>query len=86
VTIHDIANSSYRELDRISLESNAYWITFSPDGRWAFVALSQAGSVAVIDTASRRVSDQLSAGAGPKRNLVVDLDQVAGGGPDAARY
>jgi hypothetical protein len=86
VTMHDITNSSYRELDRVLLGSSAYWITFSPDGRWAFAALAHAGGVAVIDTASRRVSIQFSAGAGPKRNVVIHLDPVAGGRSSAARY
>ncbi len=76
LTIHEITGSSYRELARVALASMAYWLTFSPDGRWALVALSGANQVAVVDTASRKVVTHLAAGAGPKRNLVVDLEQV----------
>lgn len=86
VTIHDVTNPSYRELDRVSLGSKAYWITFSPDNRWAFVALSRAGRVAVVETASRRVTAHLAAGAGPKRSLVIELDPEAGARSRAARY
>jgi DNA-binding beta-propeller fold protein YncE len=74
VTIHEIAGSTYRELARIELVSKAYWLTFSPDGRWAAVALSQANRVAVIDVESRRIAAHLPAGIGPKRNLVIELD------------
>jgi DNA-binding beta-propeller fold protein YncE len=74
VTIHELGSSSYAELARIELESKAYWLTFSPDGRWALVALSGAGRVAVVDTASRQVVARLVAGAGPKRNLVVEVE------------
>jgi YVTN family beta-propeller protein len=74
VTIHDIADSSYPELARITLESKAYWLTFSPDGRWALIALSEVNEVAVVDTQTRRVVARLPAGASPKRNLVIDVD------------
>jgi YVTN family beta-propeller protein len=86
VTIHDVTGSTYRELARVVLESKAYWLTFSPDGRSALVALSEANQVAVIDAESRRVVAHLPAGAGPKRNLVIELDPVVGAGPGARQY
>ncbi|MGH7287427.1 MAG: YncE family protein, partial [Myxococcota bacterium] len=86
VTIHGITGSSYPELARVALESKAYWLTFSPDGRWALVALSGANQVAVVDTKSRQVVAHLPAGAGPKRNLVIELDPGAGVRPGAPRY
>ena len=86
VTIHDITDSTYPELARVPLASKAYWLTFSPDGRWAFVALSGADQVAVVDAESRDVVAQLSTGAGPKRNLVIELDQLAGTLSGEARY
>jgi DNA-binding beta-propeller fold protein YncE len=86
VTIHDITRPSYPELARVALESKAYWLTFSPGGRWALVALSEAGEVAVVDTESRRVVAQLRAGAAPKRNLVIELDPRAGAHASRSRY
>ena len=74
VTIHDVTDSTYREIERVPLPSKAYWLTFSPDGRWALVALSGADQVAVVDAESREVVARLPTGAGPKRNLVIDLD------------
>jgi DNA-binding beta-propeller fold protein YncE len=86
VTIHEITGSSYRELDRIALESKAYWLTFSPDGQWALAALAGANQVAVIEAESRQVVGHLPAGAGPKRNLVIQLASVVGAGGAATRY
>jgi DNA-binding beta-propeller fold protein YncE len=73
VTIHDIADPSYPELARVPFASKAYWLTFSPDGRWAVVALSGADQVAVVDAESREVVSRLPTGSAPKRNLVIDL-------------
>ena len=72
VTLHDMTDPVYSELARIPLEARAYWLTFSPDGRFALVALSGADRVAVIDTTTREVVARLEVGAGPKRNLVID--------------
>jgi YVTN family beta-propeller protein len=85
VTIHEVAGSAYRELARVALESKAYWLTFSPDGRWALVALSEADRVAVIDTKSRQVVAHLPVGVGPKRNLVIELDSVVSPAPGSPR-
>jgi len=86
VTIHDITDSSYPELLRVALRSKAYWLTFSPEGRWALVALAGTNEVAVVDAASRRVVAHLPAGAAPKRNLVIELDAGVDGRTGAARY
>jgi DNA-binding beta-propeller fold protein YncE len=75
VTIHDVARPLYPEIGRIDLPGKAYWLTFSPDGRWALVALSDLGSVAVVDAARQRIVAHLEAGAAPKRNLVIDLER-----------
>jgi len=72
LTVHDITAPPYPERSHVALESKAYWLTFSPDGRWAFVALSGAGRVAVVDARARQVVEHLEAGRGPKRNLVID--------------
>ncbi len=87
VTIHDVTDSTYPELARVPLASKAYWLTFSPDGRWAAVALSGTDQVAIVDAAAREVVAQLPTGAGPKRNLVIDLDPGRAGAPTGrARY
>jgi hypothetical protein len=86
VTIHDITGSSHPELARVPLACKAYWLTFSPDGRFAFVALSGLNEVAIVDADSRQVVAHLAAGDAPKRNLVIDLGPTPGDVPAAARY
>jgi DNA-binding beta-propeller fold protein YncE len=71
VTVHAMESPTFAEVATIALPSKGYWITFSPDGRYACVALADAGEVAVIDTGSRSVVRRLKAGTGPKRNLVL---------------
>ena len=83
VTVHGITESSYPELARVPLESKGYWLTFSPDGRWALVALSGANQVAVVDAESRQIVAHLPAGTAPKRNLVIELDLGRGHRPRA---
>ncbi|MEX2207021.1 MAG: hypothetical protein WEF50_12405 [Myxococcota bacterium] len=74
VTVHAIDGARYPEVARIELPGKAYWLTFSPDDRFALVALAEADEVAMVDTASRRIVAHLLAGAAPKRNLVIDLE------------
>jgi len=87
VTVHDLTDATYPQLARIPLPGKAYWLTFSPNGRWALVALSGADQVAVVDTTRREIVSQLPTGAGPKRNLTIDLDPDQTGAPSRrARY
>jgi hypothetical protein len=85
ITIHDIADPAYPELARIPLAGKAYWLTFSPNGRWAAVALAGADQVAVVPAGSREVVAEFPTGSGPKRNLVVDLDPDLDPGRASAR-
>lgn len=56
---------------RYDCGQKGYWITFAPDSRYAFIALSEAGRVAMIDTHTKRIVTLLAAGNQPKRNLVL---------------
>lgn len=71
VTIHELAVPDFREVTAIRLPAKGYWITFAPDSRYAFIALSEAGRVAMIDTRTRQIATLLAAGNQPKRNLVI---------------
>lgn len=64
---------SLPETHHISLEDDGYWLTFSPDDRFAFVALRDAGEVIMIDTQGKLIITRLKAGVKPKRNLVLQL-------------
>jgi WD40 repeat protein len=71
VTIHALDRPGFREIAAIRLPAKGYWITFAPDSSHAFVALSKAGRVAVIDTRTKRIVMLPAAGNQPKRNLVL---------------
>lgn len=71
VTVHDLVPPDFREVSAIRLPAKGYWITFAPDSEYAFVALSEAGRVAMIDTRTKRIATLLNAGNHPKRNLVL---------------
>jgi len=43
VTVHDPGEPGFEELAHVLLEYSGYWITFSPDSRFAFVAHLDAG-------------------------------------------
>ena len=77
LAVHRVGDSSYRETHIITLEGKGYWLTFSPDSRYAFVALSDRNKVVVIDTMSKHVVRYLSVGDAPKRNFVVDLPNLS---------
>lgn len=70
-TIHSIENSVFPEIGHIRLPSKGYWMTFSPDGALAFIALADTSQVAVVDAQTRMVITMLNAGTHPKRNLVI---------------
>lgn len=71
LTIHAMAPPAFPELAHIALPRDGYWLTFSPDSRIAFAALSDSGEIAMIDTGTRTLVRTLSAGRRPKRNLVL---------------
>lgn len=73
VNVHDLTRPGFPEIASIPLPDDAYWLTFSPDGSYAFVALSQANRVAMIDARAKKVLSNIEVGEQPKRNLVIAL-------------
>lgn len=65
---------TYPETQHINLKDDGYWLTFSPDDRFAFIALRDANEVVMIDTASKETITHLKVGEKPKRNLVIDIN------------
>jgi YVTN family beta-propeller protein len=49
------------------------WITFTPDGRFAYVANAVSNNVSAIDVRTHEVVATIPVGEGPKRNTVVDV-------------
>jgi DNA-binding beta-propeller fold protein YncE len=61
-----IDRATRRELSRIALPgAGPQGITITPDGRYAFLSLSQQASVAIIDVARREIVGRLNAGQTP---------------------
>ena len=81
ITVHAIDTPAMPERARIESDGKGYWITFSPDGRWALVALTERDRVAMIDAARRRIVAYLEVESGPKRNLVLDVERAANRAP-----
>ena len=49
--------------------NNPNWLTFSPDSKYVYVAVSGANAVAVIDVQSRTVAATIPVGSNPQRNI-----------------
>ena len=47
------------------------WITFTPDGKTAYIAVSEENLVSAIDTATRKEVARIPVGEVPKRNGTV---------------
>jgi DNA-binding beta-propeller fold protein YncE len=75
LAVHRLGEPSYPEIHLMELEGRGYWLTFSSDSRYAFVALSNRNEVAVIDAINKQVLRHLSVGDTPKRNIVVKLPE-----------
>lgn len=76
LAVHNVRDPSYPETHLIELEGKGYWITFSPDSRYAFVALYNRNEVVVIDAVNKQVVRHLSVGNAPKRNIVIELPEL----------
>jgi DNA-binding beta-propeller fold protein YncE len=73
-----VERASRRELGRIPLPgAGPQGIVVTPDGRHAFLSLSQQGRVAIVDVAGRRVVGHIAAGDTP--DGVVYTTRVVGG-------
>jgi YVTN family beta-propeller protein len=73
VHVYDITGETPKQIATIPIGSQVYWLTFSPDGKTCYVAARGANAVAVVDTATKKVTANIAAGKEPKRLLVVTL-------------
>lgn len=69
LAIHGL-EPKFDELALLSLPGKGYWLTFSPDAGYAFIALSDQDRVVVMDAEKKQVVANLAVGRSPKRNLV----------------
>ncbi len=73
VHVYDITTDRPKQIATIPMPGSVYWLTFSPDGRFAYVSVLTKNEVAVVDTASKRIVTTIPAGKAPKRLIVVSL-------------
>lgn len=73
VHIHELTSGDYKETATLKMPGRIYWVTFTPDSKYAFVSVRSKGQVAVVDTATREIVKLLEAGREPKRTQVIDV-------------
>jgi DNA-binding beta-propeller fold protein YncE len=72
LNIHSLDRDNYAETGYLQLSGTGYWLSFSPDSRYAAVALADRDQVAVVDTREKRIVRLLAVGHRPKRNVIID--------------
>lgn len=76
VHVHDITKPDYPEIAAIQMIGRVYWLCFSPDSKYAYVAVRTNKKVAVVDTETKQIVTHVPVGDVPKRNLVITLDDT----------
>ncbi|HQU42973.1 MAG TPA: hypothetical protein PK867_09180, partial [Pirellulales bacterium] len=71
--VFDLTVAPPRQVAAIVMQGGGYWMCFSPDGRFCYISERKGDTVAVIETASRRVAARIPVGRVPKRVLVLTL-------------
>ena len=69
VYVYSMPNLEY--LGGVKTPNNPNWLTFSPDGKYVYVACSGANELMVIDVASRTKVSSIPVGPNPQRNTTV---------------
>ncbi len=71
--VFDITQEPPKQVATIVMKGGGYWICFSPDGKFCYISERIGDSVAVIDTATRKVVARIEVGKAPKRLLVLNV-------------
>ena len=73
VHVYDITAEKPKQVASIPIGGTVYWLTFDPEGKYAYVSALSKSEVAVVDAAAREVVARIPVGKAPKRLLVVDV-------------
>lgn len=73
IHINSLIEPGYPEIHSIKVKDDAYWISFSPDGKYSFPAIPDDNLVAMVDVKLRKVIKYFKVGRRPRRNLVITL-------------
>jgi len=71
--VFDVTGAQPRYVATVGVGDGPNWLTFSPDGKYAYSANAGANSITIVDTAKRQAIAEIRVGAVPKRLLEVDL-------------
>ena len=76
VHIHDLTQPSYPEIAALSMMGRVYWLCFSPDSKFAYIAVRSEEKVCVVDAQTKKIVTHIAVGKTPKRNLVITLNDT----------
>jgi YVTN family beta-propeller protein len=71
--VFDNTTEPPKQIATIVMKGGGYWMCFSPDGKYCYMSERIGDTVAVIETAKRKVVARIDVGKSPKRLLVVDM-------------
>ena len=80
VHVHDITKNDYPEIAAVPMVGRVYWLCFSADSKYAYIAVRNKRKVCVVDVRTKAVLTHIDVGNVPKRNIVITLaeDKTAG--------
>jgi DNA-binding beta-propeller fold protein YncE len=73
VHVHDITKDGFPEITRIPMIGRIYWLCFTPDSRYCYVAVRSEKKVCVVDCRTKKILTHIGVGNTPKRSLVLTL-------------
>lgn len=62
VHIHDITGDDFPEIARVPMIGRVYWLCFTPDSKYTYVAVRSEKKVCVIDTESKKIVTHIEVG------------------------
>jgi YVTN family beta-propeller protein len=71
VHVYDITGDKPKQIKTLPMDHRVYWLTFSPDGKKAYIAVRGKDQVSVVDTDTKETKDRITVGKEPKRLLIV---------------
>jgi YVTN family beta-propeller protein len=69
--VYDVTGSEPQYVTTVDVGDGPNWLTFSPDGRFAYSANAGVNSISIVDTAARKAVAEIKVGPVPKRLLEV---------------
>jgi YVTN family beta-propeller protein len=71
VHIYDNTGEKPKQIKTLPMGEKVYWLTFSADGKTAYIAVRGNDEVAVVNAETKEITDRIKVGKEPKRLLVV---------------